>query len=614
MKLLPLDILGPHELPGKQVKFGCLFPWISAAQGNKFFVKVIHENDQFLQKITPKRFPLSHSINSLYGDFWSGTISIDPVDKEFPESAWGDDGTYVYRFELESPLLTKPLDWIVDPYSREFGIGRQSAFTLGYQDHIWGNIEQSWKTPALNDLVVYEVMFHEFAADLNGAKLKLPYLHDLGINCLEIMPVANIDRSIDWGFEPIGPFGLDERFGNRKEMQQFVQEAHENGIAVILDMIYGHTGQNFAYEYVYKKLNYHQNPFMGPFACDMFGPSTDYNREFTQDFYYTVNHFWLDRYHIDGIRYDCVPNYYEGFMDKGYSNLVYNTYHIIKNTNGTDHWQRFFHNNGFHLIQCAEQLEKPIEIVEKTYSNCTWQNGTLNAAEKVASGDFGQLYALGMSLGLDGYPAITTHGNDILEKSAFQYIENHDHPRFICNFGTNNLYKEVFREGKRENWFKLQPYIIGLLLSKGIPLIWHGQEIVENYDVPDSGTARIGTLRPVRWEYFYTDEGKPTINLFRKLLALRAKEEVFRSGNYYFINNWKEHQQNGILMFERRLGNKYALVTLNFSNESRVLKHIFPFAGNYIEALHGEDNYFAVTPGQQVNLFIPSNYGRVWLV
>ncbi|HEY4788390.1 MAG TPA: alpha-amylase family glycosyl hydrolase, partial [Bacteroidales bacterium] len=470
-----------------------------------------------------------------------------------------------------------------------------------------------WKTPALNDLIVYEIMLHEFAFDLKGAITKLPYLHDLGINCLEIMPVANIDRSIDWGFEPIGPFGPDERFGKRKDLQEFVQAAHEQGIAVILDMIYGHAGRNFAYEYIYSGLGYNQNPFMGAFAKDMFGPSTDYAKDITQDFFFTANYFWLDRYHADGIRYDCVPNYYDGCQGKGYANLVYNTYQMVKGNGPDGHWQRFFNGNEFNLIQCAEQLEAPVEIVERTYSNCTWQNETFNAAKEVAHGNFGQLYNLGMQLGLNGYPEQETHNSDTLPKSAFQYFENHDHERFICNFGTNNLYKDVFREGKRENWFKLQPYIIGLMLAKGIPLIWEGQEIVENYDVPDSGPARIGTLRPVRWELFYSDEGKPMVWLFRQLVTLRNQQPVFRRGKHYFINNWPEHQQKGLLLIERSLGNTFALVALNFSDNNVVTNYTFKVPGDYTEQLHLQDNLRGIQNGQQKELTIPSNYGRVWI-
>jgi maltooligosyltrehalose trehalohydrolase len=118
-------------------------------------------------------------------------------------------------------------------------------------------------------------MLQEFAPGLDAAEAKLPYLRDLGVNCIEVMPVANVERSVDWGFEPIGLFGVDERFGNRRTFQRFVESAHRHGIAVVLEMIYGHTGRHFAYEYVYANLRYEQNPFMGPFGDeDLFGAST----------------------------------------------------------------------------------------------------------------------------------------------------------------------------------------------------------------------------------------------------------------------------------------------------------------------------------------------------
>ena len=613
MKLLPLDLLGPHEISGDTIRFGFFLPWVSAQNGNRLFVKIIHEADQFLQAVDPCTFPLNHSVHPVYGDFWSGDVVINVSGKQVPESAWGSRGRYVYRFELESPLISDRLDWIIDPFAREYGTGRQSAFTLGYTGYSWGPVESVWKTPELNDLVVYEIMLHEFASDLDGAIGKLAYLKDLGINCLEVMPIANVDRSVDWGFEPVGPFGLDERFGQRMELQKFIESAHEQGIAVILDMIYGHAGRNFAYERVYSSLRYYENPFMGPYAKDMFGPSTDYHREYTRDFYYTVNHYWLDRYHVDGIRYDCVPNYYEGCMDSGYSNLVYSTYQAVKNTGGTGYWQRFFNNGRINLIQCAEQLEGPVEIVEKTYSNCTWQNETLSSFKDVAYGRFGNLYNLGMRLGLDGYPVSATHGNDTLIKTAFQYMENHDHPRFICNFGTVSLYRDVIREGIRDNWYKLQPYAIGLLLAKGIPLLWQGQEIVENYDVPDSGPARIGTLRPVRWELFYDTPGTSMIGLYRRLIALRRTEPVFRHGSYYFHNSWEYLQSKGLLLFSREQGSVFALVALNFSGCDQQINFTFHAAGDYIEQLHGTDNLTGVNSDQTKALVVPSNYGRVWL-
>jgi maltooligosyltrehalose trehalohydrolase len=135
MKLLPLDKLGAHESAPNRVQFGLFLPWVSAQDGNELFVKILHEQDQFLQHVPPLVVPLQHATDATYGDYWFGQLDIRAADRLAPASAWGTPGTYVYRYELRSPLLSSPLDWIVDPCAREFGVGRQAAITLGYADH-----------------------------------------------------------------------------------------------------------------------------------------------------------------------------------------------------------------------------------------------------------------------------------------------------------------------------------------------------------------------------------------------------------------------------------------------------------------------------------------------
>lgn len=615
MKLLPLEKLGAREKSNGVVHFGLFLPWVSASDGNRLWVKVIHENDQFLQEIQPSMFELAHSGDPDYGDYWSVEVEINPASKQHPQSAWGSPGRYVYRYILQNPNTPELIDWIIDPFAREFGIGKLSAFTLGYEPHAWSGNENSWKTPPLNDLILYELMINEFGENIDKTIGLLDYLADLGINCIEVMPVSNVSNTVDWGFLPIGYFGVDERFGKRKDFQKFVDEAHKREIAIILDAVYGHTSDNFPYAYLYKKLNYHENPFMGAFAKDYFGESTDFRRTFTQDFFFTVNHHWLDCYHVDGFRYDCVPNYWDGPLGQGYAALTFETYQAVKAKQGqTDHWQRFFNNGANNLIQCAEQLEGPQEILEKTYSNCTWQNETLGAAEAVAHGNQGDLDNLGLRLGLSGYPAEITSNNDTIKKAALQYIENHDHARFVCNFGMASRDNDLLGEGNRSLWYKVQPYLIGLLTAKGIPMLWQGQEFSENYYIPDSGWGRVMLFRPVRWDYFYDSIGKRTVTMVRSLTRLRRDSPQFRGGDHFFYNHHDRYQSKNVLLFSRRLGNRYSLVALNFGDQEQWVPFTFPLNGNYREELHGEDNLNGVANTEERWLRIPGNYGRIWTV
>ncbi len=262
-------------------------------------------------------------------------------------------------------------------------VGKLSAFTLGYQPYTWSGAEATWRTPALTDLVVYEVNIAELGGDLERTRELMAYLSDLGVNAIELMPLSNVAASVDWGYLPIGYFGVDERFGKRSDFQQMVDVAHQHGIAVIVDGVYGHAGVDFPYFDAYTRLRYHENPFMGPFAKDYFssfGKSTDFARPLTRDYFFSVNHHWLEVYHVDGFRYDCVPNYWDGPLGVGYASLVYDTYQLAKSriAAGQPFWSRFDGGPGapIRLIQCAEQLEGPEEVLRSTYSNSTWHGRT----------------------------------------------------------------------------------------------------------------------------------------------------------------------------------------------------------------------------------------------
>ena len=614
MDLMPLDKLGAREVVPGSIQFGVYLPWVSAGNGNSVFVKIIHERDQFLQQIQPLAFPLTHSVDPIYGDYWSCTVPITATPAP-PSSSWGQPGTYVYRYEIHNPNVGV-LDWIIDPFAREFGLGKLSAFTLGYTDHAWSASEATWKTPSLRDLIAYELQLDEFGEGLEGSIARLDYLADLGVNCVEVMPVSNVSLTVDWGFLPIGYFGVDERFGNRKDFQRFVDEAHRRGIAVMLDVVYGHTGDDFPYCDLYRRLRYDENPFLGDFSQNMFGESTDFNRRFTRDFFYSVNYLWLDRFHVDGFRYDCVPNFWDGATGVGYSNLVHSTYQLVRSkVGGGGHWQRFSGSGtDLRLIQCAEQLEDPAGVLYQSYSNCNWQNRTFDAARAVAEGNRGQITDLGFRLGLEGFPETVSSGTDTISKSALQYIENHDHERFVCFFGTISRSEPLLREGNRSLWYKVQPYLIGLLAAKGIPMLWQGQEFGENYWVPPGGLGRVMLFRPVRWDYFYDDIGKSTVRLVRNLLRLRRQMPELREGDYFFYNDWGRYQSKGLLLFSRATPAHFTLVALNLSDDDQSINFNFPRAGNYDEMLHGNsgDALTGITANAGTPLRIPSNYGRIW--
>ncbi|MBI4781631.1 MAG: alpha-amylase [Oscillatoriophycideae cyanobacterium NC_groundwater_1537_Pr4_S-0.65um_50_18] len=644
-QLLPLEKLGAREdsnNPGV-INFGMIIPPTTdgkcAIEGYELWVKVIHEKDQFLQGVQPIEFKLSESSIAYKSDdfpkdvayYWVGQIDLKENPEAHQKSNWGQRGRYVYRYCLKSKNEEQPIDYIIDPFAREFGVGKLSAFTYGYQDYSWSSNEAKWKVPALHDLIIYELLLAEFAEGIDGTIEKLEYLKDLGINCIKIMPITNVDAAIGWGYDPIGYFGVDERYG-RTSFKQLVDIAHQHGIAVILDVVYGHTGSHFAYVEIYNNVfkNSNNNPFIGFFAKSEYENDVNFNSRFAQDFFLTVNHYWLSNYHIDGFRYDAVQSYYDGPMGVGFSNLTYKTYKVVQKQGdvGNDPaWQRFFSHDQdgqvINLIQCAEYLDDKslnresgsIEILRKTYANCSWQNRTLNDVRAVANGRLEQLHDLGLNLGLYSdppyphYPEEIFHNEDRLPKTALQYIENHDHDRLIRLFGRN-----------QDNWFKIQPYLIGLLTAVGIPMLWQGQELGEDRFLPPDGYERVDVFRPVRWSYFYDNIGKSLIGLVRKLTRLRKNNPHFRYGEHYLYNVGEHYtftdpsQDQSIIVFSQKYKDVFSLIALNFANWGTEIEFKFPYAGEYRESLHEKDSFRLNSHGEKQRINIPSNYGVIWTV
>ena len=124
------------------------------------------------------------------------------------------------------------------------------------------------------------------------------------------------------------------------------------------------------------------------------------------------------------------------------------------------------------LIQMAEQLEGPEEVVRTTYSNSTWQNRSFEHARSVARGDRGQLTEWGLSLGLFG---VSGRGNDERRRHPEGGRPIHREPRsrtLGVQFGSSirRSGQPAISEGDRNRWYMLQPYLIALLMSKGIPM------------------------------------------------------------------------------------------------------------------------------------------------
>lgn len=619
---IDLDEVGAKATKGAaghwQVHFGLYLPGITFDKGYHVQVRVIHERDQFVRGVEPKRFNLSwHNGSPL--DLWDTTVDLTPdADGNF-----GEEGTYLYRFQLlrGTEIVTF---WFADPFGRATGRGTLSAFTVDSLAQPFEWADEGFTVPEVDDLVVYELHVGEFNETFDGLVAQLDYLKGLGVNVVELMPVTNVKEEVEWGYTPLGYFAPEDRFGGPDGMKRLVDACHRHDIAVILDAVYAHAHPEFPYNHVYETSG-EPNPMMGPFAGEFFTyPGMDYDKQFTRDYFLTVNRYWMEEYHIDGFRYDYVPGMLDGPTGNGYAELVFRTY---RHSQQPGLFPRFDTGNGHsRIIQCAEHLPDAPGILRTTYSNTCWQNGLLHEAASQANAPVRVSFAHQLDPELIGYPSRyhNPSSGEELPVAPFQYLESHDHSRFINHFGEEHFRGLLGHHyGDRDRFYKTQPYVIALYTAKGIPMLWHGQEFAENWSVPSQGAARILFSRPLHWEYFYDSRGKALIRLYRALGALRARHRALGSRGYFSYHDDPFHRRDGIIAYRRDSDVQDAspaeslIVILNFSDVDVDAWIPWPKAGTWEEQIDKADNPRAPVQvtheGQWKPVRVSSNYGAIYL-
>ena len=615
--MISLDEVGAHPQEdssgGSSVAFGVYLPGLTFDKGYRLKVRVIHEADQFVRGIDPREFWMTWIRGSPL-DLWTAQVELAP---DQGPGHFGQPGRYVYRYQLLRADGRSIAFWFPDPFARETAIGTLSAFSIGLPDPSFAWSDAAFVPPEIDEMVVYEVNVREFNTNFDGLTAQLDYVKGLGVNVLELMPISNVKEAVEWGYTPLDYFAPDERLGGPLGFKRLVNAAHRRDMAVILDSVYAHTHPEFTYNLVYEASG-EPNPMLGRFEGEFFQDwaGTDFRKAFTRDYFFTLNKYLIEEYHVDGFRYDYVPGMYDGPAGQGYADLVFRTYQHSQTV------ARFQTDAGrSRIIQCAEHLPDAAGIMSQTHSNCAWQNGLLDRAREMARGGYvTERLAHQLDPEFLGYPTEHTAAGDIFPVAPFQYLESHDHGRFVNEFGTLNL-RDLLGEryGNRDQSYKMQPYVIALYTAKGIPMLWHGQEFAENWGVPPGGFGRNLFERPLHWEFFYDEAGKALVRLHRILGALRRTHRALGSRGFFYYHYDQSHLQRGVLAYRRKADadglkpEEDLLIVLNFSDTEAEAWLPFPTAGTWVEMIDGTRPPIHIAHnGQWSSALVPSNYGSIY--
>lgn len=169
-------------------------------------------------------------------------------------------------------------------------------------------------------LVIYELLLRDFLGthDFKTLTDTIDYLKNLGVNCIELMPVNEFDGNESWGYNPNFYFALDKYYGTKDDYKRFIDVCHSKGIMVVMDIVLNQSwGLNPQVKMYWDAANNRpasNNPWFNPVPTHPFSPGNDYNHESqaTKDFVDRVLKYWVTEYKVDGYRFDLS----KGFTQK----------------------------------------------------------------------------------------------------------------------------------------------------------------------------------------------------------------------------------------------------------------------------------------------------------
>ncbi|MBN1621869.1 MAG: malto-oligosyltrehalose trehalohydrolase [Endomicrobiales bacterium] len=169
--------------------------------------------------------------------------------------------------------------------------------------------DKQWKTIQLEQMIIYELHIGTFTkkGTFSAVINKLEYLKKLGINTIEIMPVAQFPGNRNWGYDAAYPFAVQNSYGGPSGLKKLVNACHKKNIAVILDVVYNHLGPEG--NYLERYAPYFTKKYRTPW-----GKAINYDDTYSygvRNYMLENMLYWFENYHIDALRIDAIHGIFD---------------------------------------------------------------------------------------------------------------------------------------------------------------------------------------------------------------------------------------------------------------------------------------------------------------
>jgi len=539
--------------------------------------------------------------------WWITLDNLDP-DREYAFQYLVDG-----EIRVADPYSTQVLDpfndaFITDdtypdlkPYPTGLTEHAVSVFRTSTDEYEWE--VEDFERPPQHELVIYELLLRDFLAahDFKTLIDTLDYLDRLGVNAIELMPVAEFDGNSSWGYNPAFHLAVDKYYGPADDLKRFVDEAHRRGIAVILDVVYNHMTGAAPFVRLYNDGDYGaptpDNPWVNRTARHPFNVFNDVNHESTGTQYWLdrANAYWLEEFRVDGFRFDLSKGFTQTFTGNDVGQWgAYDASRVRLLKRMADRiWE--IDPKAYVILEHFAENREEKELAEYRTDEelpgmMLW--GNLNAAYNEATMGW---HDNGISDLSGGY--YRARGWTV--PNLITYMESHDEQRL--------MFKNL-RFGNRRGDYDVKQLPIALDRMKmagaffftipGPKMMWQFGEL--GYDVDIEFNGRTGE-KPPAWGHLNDPLRVKLYKTWQALLTLRNENEVFRSPETEVTQRVRGAVKSIVLTHPTM----DAVIVGNFGVDSLSTTLEFPATGTWYSYFSGdtlevaeEEVSFRLAPGE----------------
>ena len=381
--------------------------------------------------------------------------------------------------------------------------------------------------------VIYEMLFGDFTSthDVAGAMAQLDYLKALGVNAVELMPIQEFDGNKSWGYNPNHYFALDKAYGTREQYKRFIDECHQRGIAVIIDVVYNHSTGSSPLAKIYwdssKNQTASNNPYFFVNAKHPFNVFHDinHNSTFVQNIVKRSLVYLIEEYNVDGFRFDLSKGF--TWTSYGWDGVDNDRINLIK---GYAAAIREADPDSYIILEHWDETDGKKEESQYVRNRIhPWKKMNAQYCESAMGWGGSKADLSGTHHWLDGNDDM---GGQIGATGWVTFMESHDEERMA--YKQEKYGHDSIKGNLKNSMENLALNAVCFLTIPGPKMIWQMGELGYNYnkwcneqgvdgtDPNNQENSKYETDRkPVKWDYREVPERKAVYDVYCKLNELR---------------------------------------------------------------------------------------------